>query len=50
MAPLEAGDPKHVAAFVERWGRWDDNLHGRVAANIRAQHRYRLFTYAAMGE
>jgi hypothetical protein len=37
-------------AFVTRWGTWDDQLHGRLAANIRAQQktRYRLFEYAAM--
>jgi hypothetical protein len=37
-------------AFIARWGSWDDNLHGRIAANIRAQQRtrYRLFEYAEM--
>jgi hypothetical protein len=49
MAIQEAGDAKAAAAFVDRWSRWDDNLHGRIAANIRAQQRYRfrLFEYAA---
>ena len=52
MALQEAGDSKRAAAFVERWGQWDDNLHGRIAANIRDQQRtrYRLVRYAAMGE
>ncbi|HZB69804.1 MAG TPA: hypothetical protein VE403_05515 [Sphingomicrobium sp.] len=52
MALQEAGDPKRAAAFVDRWGQWDDNLHGRIAANIRDQQRtrYRLVRYAAMGE
>jgi hypothetical protein len=38
-------------AFIARWGTWDEQLHGRIAANIRAQQktRYRLFDYAAMG-
>jgi hypothetical protein len=52
IAIQEAGDAKAAAAFVERWGRWDDNLHGRVAANIRAQQRYRfrLFEYGALSQ
>ena len=49
LALQEGGDKAAVTAFVDRWGRWDDSLHGRVAANIRAQQRYRfrLFEYAA---
>ena len=52
IALQEAGDSKQAAAFVDRWGKWDENLHGKIAANIRAQqrYRYRLFTYAALGE
>lgn len=52
LALQEAGDSKQVAAFVERWATWDENLHGRVAANIRAQQRYRfrLFEYGALGQ
>lgn len=51
IALQEAGDAKAAAAFVDRWGTWDDNLHGRVAANIRARQRYRfrLFEYQALG-
>jgi hypothetical protein len=51
IALQEGGDPAAAAAFVDRWGTWDDGLHGRIAANIRAQqrYRYRLFTYAAEG-
>jgi hypothetical protein len=50
IAIQEAGDPKAAAAFIDRWGKWDDNLHGRVAANIRAQQRYRfrLFEYGVL--
>jgi hypothetical protein len=50
IAIQEAGDPKAAAAFVDRWGTWDEALHGRVAANIRAQQRYRfrLFEYGAL--
>ena len=52
IALQEAGDAKQVAAFVDRWGKWDDNLHGRIAANIRAQQRYRfrLFEYEALDQ
>jgi hypothetical protein len=52
IALQDAGDARQVAAFIDRWGRWDDQLHGRIAANIRAQqrYRYRLFTYGALGE
>ncbi|HYJ83764.1 MAG TPA: hypothetical protein VEW26_13100, partial [Allosphingosinicella sp.] len=51
IAIQESGDPKAAAAFVDRWGTWDENLHGKVAANIRAQQRYRfrLFEYGALG-
>jgi hypothetical protein len=50
IAIQEAGDAAAASAFVDRWGRWDEALHGRVAANIRAQQRYRfrLFEYAAL--
>jgi hypothetical protein len=39
-----------VSLCVCRWGRWDEQLHGRIAGNIRAQqrYRYRLFDYAVM--
>lgn len=46
----ESGDRAAAEAFVARWGKWDDDLHGRIATNIRAQqrYRYRLFDYAAV--
>jgi hypothetical protein len=49
IALQEGGDQRAAEAFIARWGKWDENLHGRIAANIRAQQRYRfrLFTYAA---
>ena len=52
IAIQEAGDASAATAFIDRWGRWDEALHGRVAANIRAQQRYRfrLFEYAALRE
>jgi hypothetical protein len=51
IAIQEAGDASAAAAFIDRWGKWDEALHGRVAANIRAQQRYRfrLFEYSALG-
>jgi hypothetical protein len=50
IAIQESGDPARAEAFVTRWGNWDEALHGRVAAAIRAQqrYRYRLFEYAAV--
>jgi hypothetical protein len=50
IAIQEAGDAASASAFVDRWGKWEDGLHGRVAANIRAQQRYRfrLFEYEAL--
>jgi len=52
LAVQDAGDPARAQAFVTRWARWDEGLHGRIAANMRAAQRvrYRLFTYAALGE
>jgi hypothetical protein len=52
IALQEAGDAGQVAAFVDRWGKWDEALHGRIAANIRARQRYRfrLFEYSALAE
>jgi len=52
LALQDAGDPARSDAFIRQWSRWDEALHGRVAAAIRDQqrYRYRLFTYAALGE
>ena len=49
LALQESGDRAAVTAFVDKWGSWDEALHGRIATNIRAQqrYRYRLFDYAA---
>jgi hypothetical protein len=51
IALQEGGDAAAASAFIDRWGKWDEALHGKVAANIRAQQRYRfrLFEYAALG-
>jgi hypothetical protein len=52
LAIQDAGDPARSDAFVKRWTSWDDNMHGKIAAAMRAtqRYRYRLFTYAALGE
>ncbi len=52
IAIQESGDAAAATAFIDRWGKWDEALHGRVAANIRAQQRYRfrLFEYAALSQ
>jgi hypothetical protein len=52
LAVQDAGDRARSDAFVQRWTRWDEAVHGRIAANMRAEqrYRYRLFTYAALGE
>jgi hypothetical protein len=46
------GDKTNADKFIDQYATWDDNLHGVVAANIRAQqkYRFRLFKYAALGE
>ena len=46
------GDKAGADSFIDQYAKWDDNLHGVIAANIRAQqkYRFRLFKYAALGE
>lgn len=50
LALQDRGDQAAADAFIARWTRWDEDLHGRVAANMRAQQRwrYRLFRYAVL--
>ncbi len=50
LALQDSGDKRAATAFIDRWGTWDDSLHGRIAATIREQQRYRfrLFEYAAL--
>ena len=52
LALQDRGDEAAADAFILRWTGWDEALHGRIAAAMRAQqrYRYRLFTYAALGE
>ena len=46
------GDKAAADKFIERYSKWDENMHGAIAGNIRAQqkYRFRLFKYAALGE
>ncbi len=46
------GDKAAADRFIEEYAKWDEGLHGAVAANIRARQRYRfrLYKYAALGE
>ncbi len=46
------GDKAAVNRFIDQYAKWDENLHGAIAKNIRDQQRYRfrLFKYAALGE
>ncbi|HEV2861141.1 MAG TPA: hypothetical protein VGX48_09055 [Pyrinomonadaceae bacterium] len=46
------GDKAAADRFIDQYARWDDTLHGVVAAGIRARQRYRfrLYKYAALGE
>ncbi len=46
------GDKAGSDKYIDQYTKWDDNLHGVIAANIRAQQRYRfrVFKYAALGE
>ena len=52
LAVQYAGDKAGADKFIDEYSQWDENLHGVVAANIRAQqqYRFRLFKYAALGE
>jgi Zincin-like metallopeptidase len=46
------GDKAASDRFIDQYTKWDENVHGVIAANIRAQQRYRfrVFKYAALGE
>ena len=52
LAVQYEGDKAASDRFIDEYTKWDDNLHGVIAANIRAQQRYRfrVFKYAALGE
>ena len=52
LAVQLSGDKAESDRFIDQYTKWDENLHGAIAANIRAQQRYRfrVFKYAALGE
>ncbi len=52
LAVQYAGSKAESDKFIDQYTNWDENLHGAVAANIRAQqkYRFRVFKYAALGE
>ena len=47
-----SGDKAAADAFIDKYAKWDDGLHGAIAKAIREQQRYRfrVFRYAALGE
>jgi hypothetical protein len=47
-----SGSSAAAAELIERYGGWDEDLHGVLAANIAeaSKYRYRLVRYAALGE
>jgi Zincin-like metallopeptidase len=52
LALQYAGDKTAADAFLDRYTRWQPDLHERLASRIRAsvRHRFRLVHYAALGE
>ena len=50
LALQRAGDPAAADAFIDRWTRWDESIHGAIAAKMRdAQtHRFTIVRYAAL--
>jgi hypothetical protein len=52
LAVQYAGDKAASDQYIDQYTKWDESLHGVIAANIRAQQRYRfrVFKYAALGE
>jgi hypothetical protein len=52
LAVQYAGDKAGSDQYIDQYTKWDENLHGVIAANIRAQQRYRfrIFKYSALGE
>jgi len=52
LAVQYEGDKAASDKFIDQYTTWDENLHGVIAENIRAQqqYRFRVFKYAALGE
>lgn len=52
LALQRSGDKAASDKFIETYTRWDESLHGALAAKMRARlkYRYTLVRYAALGE
>ncbi len=52
LAVQHEGDKAATDRFIDEYTKWDENLHGVIAKNIRdrQKYRFRLFKYAALGE
>ena len=52
LAIQRDGDKAKAEQFIERFTRWQENLHGVLAAKMRAEEtaRYVLVRYGALGE
>lgn len=52
LAIQRAGDKAASDRFIDKYTRWDESLHGALAAKMRAQQKYRytIVKYAALGE
>ena len=52
LAVQYEGDKAGSDRYIDQYTKWEENLHGVIAANIRAQqkYRFRVFKYAALGE
>ena len=52
LAVQYEGDKAASDRFIDQYTKWEENLHGVIAANIRTQQRFRfrVFKYAALGE
>ena len=48
----ESGNPQRAASFVERYGSWDEDVHGALAKAMQEASPYRwvLVRYAALGD
>ncbi len=52
LAIQRAGDKAAATAFIDRYSTWLPDLHETIATAIRdaRRYRFRIFTYAALGE
>jgi hypothetical protein len=52
LAVQYEGDKAATDRFIDEYTKWEENLHGVIAKNIRdrQQYRFRVFKYAALGE